>query len=205
MPDLPDRSKREEELAVAILSALRATQGDWSRGLDSQALRRSVQDDVAAVLLRSFEGSSEVTAEQLGIAVGDVTRAGMGFSGVMAAGIAGNIGLSIQRTFSGLDLNTSRAALVDAVLASPRWATMAATEVTRAATAGSEYVANAWVTLRGMAVATVWRTSADAKVCPFCAPLDGLTKEVFSRFAGDGPPGHPNCRCYLDYSWLSRN
>lgn len=205
MPDLPDRTKREEELAAVIRSALQQTQGDWSRGLDSQVLRRTVQDDVAAVLLRSFEGSAEVTADQLGIAVGDVSRAGMGFSGIMAAGIAGGIGLSVQRTFSGLDLNTSRTALVDAVLTSKRWSTMAATEVTRAATAGSEYVANAWVTLRGMAVATVWRTSNDAKVCPICAPLDGLAKEVFARFGFDGPPGHPNCRCWLDYSWLSRN
>lgn len=44
----------------------------------------------------------------------------------------------------------------------------------------------------------VWRTDADERVCPICAPLDG--KRFTWKDAPGGGPGHvhPNCRCTPD-------
>lgn len=49
-----------------------------------------------------------------------------------------------------------------------------------------------------------WFTVQDERVCEICGPLHGVIvrfDEHFSSgdFVGDGPPAHPNCRCFLDY------
>jgi Phage Mu protein F like protein len=49
-----------------------------------------------------------------------------------------------------------------------------------------------------------WVTVADERVCPICEPLHDVVvrfDEHFQSgdFLGEGPPAHPNCRCYLEY------
>ena len=39
---------------------------------------------------------------------------------------------------------------------------------------------------------TRWATAEDERVCPECAPLDGL---VWPDGEGSAPPLHPSCRC----------
>jgi len=48
----------------------------------------------------------------------------------------------------------------------------------------------------GKRLIAVWRVYPGA--CPICAPLDGTTREWRTVFPG-GPPGHPNCRCALEW------
>jgi len=49
----------------------------------------------------------------------------------------------------------------------------------------------------------VWRTAADERVCPICAPLDGRVVAMVDRFTGISgvstisPPIHTRCRCWL--------
>ncbi len=43
-----------------------------------------------------------------------------------------------------------------------------------------------------------WRTAADERLCPECAPLGG---EVWERGSGIYPPLHVNCRCVRDLAW----
>lgn len=79
---------------------------------------------------------------------------------------------------------------------SPRRAELAAiTEVTRAASEGSERVANE-LRQHGVRLVAVWETLVDERVCPLCGPRHG-TKQ------GDGwmflPPAHPKCRCFVNY------
>jgi SPP1 gp7 family putative phage head morphogenesis protein len=50
-----------------------------------------------------------------------------------------------------------------------------------------------------------WITTPDDKLCPICAPMDGVKVEVSEQFrvdgeSLDGPPAHPNCRCSLGLS-----
>lgn len=48
----------------------------------------------------------------------------------------------------------------------------------------------------GTPLVAVWRVEPGA--CPICSPLDGTTRE-WRRVFPDGPPGHPNCRCHLEW------
>lgn len=93
-----------------------------------------------------------------------------------------------------------------------RDATIAATETTQAATAGTNDAIGA-VEGIGVKVSVTWFTERDARVCPICQPLHGLAMsdwEVALSAAGvppaafesisaaGGPPIHPNCRCWLE-------
>ncbi|MEA4922169.1 MAG: phage minor head protein [Eubacteriaceae bacterium] len=46
-----------------------------------------------------------------------------------------------------------------------------------------------------------WSTAKDARVCPECQELSGITIPVDRLFPGDydAPPAHPHCRCVLVY------
>lgn len=79
---------------------------------------------------------------------------------------------------------------------SPRRAELAAiTEVTRAAAAGAERVADE-LRQQGVRLVAVWETLVDERVCPLCGPRHGKKQ-------GDGwfflPPAHPKCRCFVNY------
>lgn len=45
----------------------------------------------------------------------------------------------------------------------------------------------------------IWRIDPRSNVCPICLSLNGQTIEVYGIRFPQGPPAHPNCRCYLDY------
>jgi len=69
---------------------------------------------------------------------------------------------------------------------------IATTEVTRAYAQGTD-IARQILDESGVSLVHVWRTAADERVCPICAPRDG-------REQGDGwdqlPPAHVSCRCW---------
>jgi len=46
-----------------------------------------------------------------------------------------------------------------------------------------------------MKIVSIWKAEADA--CDVCKFLEGGTIEYI---ADDGPPAHPNCRCWIDYA-----
>ena len=78
---------------------------------------------------------------------------------------------------------------------------IAVTETTRIYAEGNQL---AWKST-GLVEANRWATARDDRVCPICAPLDGmivaLGENGFTTEAGDigltGPPAHVNCRCGL--------
>ena len=108
------------------------------------------------------------------------------------------------------------------VLTNGRASSVAATEVTRAISAGERAAreANARdaprapdgppgppeptkelprsLAIRDGLVST-WNTEEDERVCPICNPLDGLREEAWIREFPFGPPAHPQCRCWLTY------
>lgn len=53
-------------------------------------------------------------------------------------------------------------------------------------------------------VVKIWFTNNDDLVCPICGPLDGMEVELYDGFTTgegeglDGPPAHPNCRCWTE-------
>lgn len=48
-------------------------------------------------------------------------------------------------------------------------------------------------------VHSLWQTERDRFVCPICNPLQGKPKFYWGRNFPDGPPAHPNCRCWLSH------
>lgn len=44
-----------------------------------------------------------------------------------------------------------------------------------------------------------WVTAGDAAVCRICSPLNQLEYERWRERFPNGPPAHPNCRCFLSY------
>ena len=72
--------------------------------------------------------------------------------------------------------------------------TIAVTETTRAFEQGHRQVQRE-LARAGLKRVREWRTAADERVCTeLCAPLDGKTEDQWRGI--DGPPAHPNCRCF---------
>lgn len=53
----------------------------------------------------------------------------------------------------------------------------------------------------GVVMRRVWNTSADERVCPICAPLNGRPE---GKWGGYEPPAHPNCRCWTTLEYIGR-
>ncbi len=84
--------------------------------------------------------------------------------------------------------------------------TIAVTEVTRAYAEGNRVAGREMAKeFPGVPVVKTWFTNNDDLVCDICGPLEGMTvlqDEGFSTEEGeglDGPPAHPNCRCWISY------
>jgi len=86
----------------------------------------------------------------------------------------------------------------DNVLGISRAEQIAASETTRAITAGEAVIVAILLATMDIELVPIWHTEADGRVCPICKPLHGKGEAVYRRVA-PGPPAHPNCRCWLDY------
>ena len=49
------------------------------------------------------------------------------------------------------------------------------------------------------ALTAIWVTERDGRVCPICRPLDGQVDVDWEDQFPNGPPAHPNCRCWLKF------
>jgi len=77
-------------------------------------------------------------------------------------------------------------------IAKSRAATIARTEIVRAHNEGQLDSFDA-MNIEGVGVKAEWSTAHDNKVCPQCAPLEGVILTI--REARGMLPRHPNCRC----------
>ncbi len=89
------------------------------------------------------------------------------------------------------------------------------TETTRAYSAATVEYQQELAEL-GLEMVRVWKTAADDRVCPICAPLDEAPEPSWPADFQDGehPPAHVNCRCgdgltalpldQLDQRWRDR-
>ena len=83
--------------------------------------------------------------------------------------------------------------LAEDIYGARRVATIARTEVTRAAVEGERAVVKE-LAQYGIRAIEVWQTRNDELVCVICGPRHGK-KEGDGWSKSDGPPAHPNCRC----------
>jgi hypothetical protein len=85
-------------------------------------------------------------------------------------------------------------------IAAEQAATGGVTETTAANSAGEMIYREEFEAETGVALAATWRTERDDDVCPICRPLDGQPESEWDNDFPGGPPGHPNCRCWLEFS-----
>lgn len=71
---------------------------------------------------------------------------------------------------------------------------IAVTETTRAYSQGTTVLQDL-LRQSGVDMVRAWKTGADEKVCPVCAPLEGKTEDEWPDDLKDGPPAHVKCRC----------
>lgn len=77
--------------------------------------------------------------------------------------------------------------------------TIATTEVTRASVEGERAVVKE-LAADGIEMVEVWQTNNDELVCPICGPRHGQPKGS-NWTEADGPPAHPNCRCWITHEF----
>lgn len=206
MPDLANRANYEKELA-AILAMLwaKAVQTPtpeavfrtrWASASSLAGPLESVYARAAGQLAKEF--GVEVPAEKIKTAA---KRWAVGYSSILADELhkttARTAGVALSASANGTG---DFASVMRAAFTSARAEVIAATEVTRAATAGERGLF-AYATMTGMIgeKQAIWHTELDGRVCELCNDLHGAGQEVYGLVSISGPPAHPNCRCWLDW------
>ena len=219
MPDLSTRTTHERQLAAAYTLLFQQTAAtspdpasiDWE-AFAAKAARlpvdflAAVYVDAAKTLARQAIGPlhAEIEVDRPGLEE-EAYRWAREHSATLGGQIAINtrrmVDTELARPEEGVGLDvpgTGQALLVAAALGSDRADTIATTEVTRAITAGEMGFAQSARIMAGLHLDPIWR--CDMVPCEeFCAPLEGKGVDVWSLTFPKGPPGHPNCRCWLEW------
>ena len=85
---------------------------------------------------------------------------------------------------------------IRATFSAPRAESVAVTLTTEAISAGEETARLRVQQGSGINRIPVWITSEDDRVCPVCRPLNLKEEPVWKGRYPNGPPAHPNCRCF---------
>jgi hypothetical protein len=101
--------------------------------------------------------------------------------------------------------NAQLTALLEPAYDSTRAQMIAVTEITRAYAQGTAIYQNMLIGA-GLLMRRVWHASADEVMCPICGELNGEPEERWNDIGGygDGPPAHPNCRCWTTLERVPR-
>jgi hypothetical protein len=75
---------------------------------------------------------------------------------------------------------------------------IAITETTRASVEGERAVVGE-LDKQGIEMRPIWATNRDERVCPICAPRDGLEIRPDNETNGEYPPAHARCRCWVNH------
>lgn len=209
----------EESFAAALLRALR-------RQLRLLIPVEATDEMIRTAPQRVEETSSGVkdtlrkwliAGSVLGLAVGDeqLATVGIGFdwglanqhaadwasrhSGELIRGInrttQGRVQTAVSDFFENADTLPDLRRELTPIFGERRAQTIAQTETTQAAAEGAEIGFRA----SGVVEKWTWATAADERVCPICAPLEGVTVNVGDEFAPGikKPYAHVNCRCWV--------
>lgn len=93
--------------------------------------------------------------------------------------------------------------LLTSAFGEQRAQSIAITETTRAAAAATNGLQQYYKEF-DLDYERVWITMADELVCPVCGPLNGKYEWRWNDRFPDGPPAHPNCRCFTVLKLRSR-
>jgi len=194
MPDLPSRAQREREAAEAILIVFRRHEEDSTLPPDFAA---EIESAIAPALAATYQDAARNLARSLALPISDSDSAGLSEDADSYASQFGRaLGAEIAATSADrLQIGTAPAD----VFSWTRAEKIAATEVTRAISAGELFILTL-ASLNGFGgLERVWHTERDGLVCSVCRPLHLRPETDWRSAFPAGPPAHPYCRCWLDY------
>lgn len=196
MPDLADRTRRENDLSASLLAALVALRKSIDAGSpDWSAFSQSIQAALVASLADTFAAAAD---QLVGLHAGDnekaaafdATAGANTFAATLAAKIAADATANTQAATADAS-NTD----VDRWFSKSRADLIAITETTRAISSGEDYAAAALAILLLKVATWYWQTEEDAAVCSICSPLNGEREPTAEQ------PAHPGCRCRKRYDF----
>ena len=200
--ELPDRAAKESAFATNLSRSFSDYRSQIEPYLNRGEpvpdsvyadIRRDTQQKLAAILILLFTDS----AVSHGADASAIEPYALAFANQRSTDLASQLVANTQQRLTGIVPNAATEVLAT-TLGPERAATIAVTETTVATSAGGERGVEMSV---GVAEADLWITERDAKVCPVCAPLDNATRSVWHLQFPGGPPGHPNCRCWISYQF----
>lgn len=192
-------SARHRQELQAILDRRRDDAERFERGerfdftIDSRELadfwrrvQRETEEQLFLVLYLLFLASADQHAPRSDATFGEAGRWAANRAEQVAAGYADH----------GAQLLAQGTAPAS-IFSPERIAGIAVTETTAAVSAGGEFaVAQAG----GLSEEDYWYTKDDNRVCPICGPLHGRPRSTWTSVVPEGPPAHPNCRCWISYA-----
>jgi hypothetical protein len=174
-----------EELRPAVEKSLVQIALESARAMMAEA---SIGVDWALVNKAAVEWARKYTYELVkGITDNTMTALQEAISGYFEnQGTMGDLVKGLEGLFSELRANT-----------------IAVTEVTRASVMGELSMVNLIEEESKIRMTAIWQTNNDELVCPICGDYDQKKDGDGWTIDTDGPPAHPNCRCWLDYEFSS--
>jgi hypothetical protein len=205
--DLPNRAAVESKFAANLARSF----SDYRHKIEPflrrgepvpDAVYAEIEEDaqqrIAAILLILFLSSAETHGAPPGI----IEPAASEFANSRGAQVAEQLVANTRARLSAPAMATATVSqrIEQSVMAlgPERAATIAVTETTVATSAGGERGVASSV---GLQEFDLWYTRQDDRVCPICGPLHAAKRSLWSLRFPNGPPGHPNCRCYIEYEF----
>lgn len=146
MADLPQRAEYEAKLAKAVADILAQNKAEWQDGLEPAQTERNLREKLLGLLLLIFTLGAGTAAGELGIALvadGAARSWANSYSAVLARGVVDAVRRRVSKARA-KDLLGTGGLVADVVakVTTPNvWGNFAATEITRANTAGGEFTA----------------------------------------------------------------
>lgn len=218
--DVPKREQKEGGFIAAIMAVFRSMRdaitvdgvaADYERF--QERLQSTLEDEIAAIyflmMLQLTEwveaNAPEYVTEPLprGFSLPSAEYA-MDRAAELAANITEQLRSDInriQRQFANLDTIAEQLQThLDATLSEARAKRIAITEITRATSHAESETTKRIEQRSPVRLQWIWWTQDDERVCPVCGPLHMKGEVAWAYRFPEGPPAHPNCRCYKEQS-----
>ncbi len=187
MPQLPHRRRTENRIASKLAGLTIRHAGNFS---DAEKFAEAARERLVPELAKAFARTAMLTAGELKLSAPSKKIAELSVAWAEKKTDSLFLGIAGKMADDSDELERRRE--------SKGWQTLARHELTRASTGGSEYMAGLfWASFNRWPV-TIWQAGVDS--CEDCLALQGKGRSVWEQFAGDGPPYHVGCYCWLLYS-----
>jgi hypothetical protein len=201
MPDYKEREGWEKRTAAAVFLLLK----DWHSGigLDGSGWDRAdfIEDGVdllAPQIQRPYARAGKTVADQFGLTLPPSFDKGR-FAQAQAKQFIKELATNVAADLRGLGKKATAADL-EQIFSRERASRAGVTFTTQAISLGEIDAAEFIEDTQKRKLQVVWRIDRSSNVCKLCRKLNGSPKRHWSRKFPLGPPAHPRCRCYLEFS-----